>query len=66
VLHPVSDEIADLPGIELDHDLDPNFAVRRNHESPDVFGQIKAVRGLFEVKVGRLKGLHQSAIPRIN
>ena len=66
VLHPVADEVADLPRIELDHDLDADLAIGRDHERSDVFRQIEAVRRLIEVVVRRLEGLHQSAVPWIN
>ena len=66
VLHSVADEVADLPGIELDHDLDADLAIGRDHERSDVFRKVEAIRRLLEVIVGRLEGLHQSAVPWIN
>ena len=47
-------------------DLDADLAVGRDHERADVFRQVEAVRRLLEVIVGRLEGLHQSAVPWIN
>src|ERR1700733_14855875 len=66
VLHPVADEVADLAGIELDHDFHSDLAVGSDHESSDVFRKVQAIRRLLEVIVGRLEGLHQSAVPWIN
>ena len=65
VLHPVADEVADLPRIELDRHLDPDLAIGRHQERADVLRQVEAPGRLVEVIIRRLEGLHQTAVPRI-
>src|SRR4051794_23547686 len=59
VLNAIADEVADLPGIHLDRDLDPQLPLGRDHERPHVVGQIKLLGGLVKIEVRGLKGLHR-------
>ena len=66
VLHAVADEVANLAGIELDHNFHAHLAVRSDHERANIFREIEAARRLIEIVVGRLEGLHRSADLCIN
>ena len=65
VLDAVADEVADLARVHLDGDLDPQLAIGRDHQRAHVVGQVEQRRGLIEIEVRGLKGLHRTADPRL-
>src|SRR5262245_56204646 len=65
VLNPIADEVADMPRLELDHHLDADFSVGRDHQRAHVIAEFQEFRSLVKVIVCRLEGLHRKADPRL-